>query len=236
MHWPAVVHAVPFGSCVQTLPTQLNPVTQSALLAQLVLQFVALQTYGLHDRSIPAAQVPALSQRPARCSAPALHESLPHTMLTAYFRHAPMPLHWPSRPQVETPSSAHWPSGSWPSGTFRQVPSLPATAHDLQAPVHAVEQHLPCAQNIELHSASAPQLAPGGFLPQLPPTQVLGDTQSASVMQFVRQVLPSSPHRNGVQGTVIAPEHPPELSQVPVVVRMKPVQLSIAHTTPALPL
>jgi len=70
----------------------------------------------------------------------------------------------------------------------------------------------------------------------LPPTQVLGDTQSASVMQFVRQVLPSSPHRNGVQGTVIAPEHPPELSQVPVVVRMKPVQLSIAHTTPALPL
>jgi hypothetical protein len=29
-------------------------------------------------------------------------------------------------------------------------------------------QHLPCAQNMELHSASAPQLAPIGFLPQLP--------------------------------------------------------------------
>ena len=36
--------SVPFSCCVQTLPTQLNPVTQSALVAQLVLQFVVPHT------------------------------------------------------------------------------------------------------------------------------------------------------------------------------------------------
>jgi hypothetical protein len=42
---------------------------------------------------MPAAQVPAASQRPATRSAPMLHESIPHTVPTAYFRHAPMPSH-----------------------------------------------------------------------------------------------------------------------------------------------
>jgi hypothetical protein len=101
------VHGVPFVSCVQTLPMQLKPATQSALVAQLVLQFVVPHTYGLHERSIPGAQAPEASQRPATRSAPALHESIPHWVLTAYLRHAPMPLHWPSRPHVVAPSSAH---------------------------------------------------------------------------------------------------------------------------------
>jgi len=74
------------------------------------------------------------------------------------------------------------------------VPSLPAIAHDLQVPAQAVMQHLPWAQNVELHSSFPPQLAPIGFLPQLPPTQVLGATQSASVVHVVRQVLPSVAH------------------------------------------
>jgi len=180
--------------------------------------------------------VPVASQRPARCSAPALHESEPHTVFIAYLRQAPAPLHCPSSPQVATPSSAHWPSGSIPSGTFLQVPSLPATAHDLQVPVQVVEQHLPCAQNVEKHSPSAPQLAPIGFLPQLPFTHVFGATHSVSFMHVVRQVLPSVAHWNGVHGCVVAPLHVPESSQVPVVVRMKPTQLSDAQTTPALPL
>jgi hypothetical protein len=192
VHIPADVHADPFGSCVQTLPTHVNPVTQSADVAQLVLQFVVPQMYGLHDRSIPAAHTPVVSQRPARCSAPALHESAPQTVFAAYLRHAPMPLHCPSSPHVL--ASAHWPSGSIPSGMLRQVPSLPDTAQDLQVPSQAVMQHLPCAQFVELHSASAPQLAPSGFLPQLPLAQVFGETQSASVVQVVRHVLPSGAH------------------------------------------
>ena len=103
----ALVHGMPFDSCVQTLPTHVNPATQSALLAQLVLQFVVPQTYGLHDRGVPGAHVLVASQRGAGCSAPALHESVPHVVVAAYLRHAPVPLHCPSRPHVVAPSSAH---------------------------------------------------------------------------------------------------------------------------------
>jgi hypothetical protein len=76
-------------------------------------------------------------------------------------------------------------SGSWPAGTLVQVPSLWGIAHDLQVPVHAVVQHAPCEQMPELHSALAPQLAPSGFLPQLPAMQELGAVQSASVLHVV---------------------------------------------------
>jgi hypothetical protein len=117
-----------------------------------------------------------------------------------------------------------------------QLPSLPPTAHDLHVPAQAVEQHLPCAQNDELHSLSVLQLAPRGPLPQLPFTQVLGETQSASLVHVVPHVFPSRAHWNGAHDCVVAPEHPPESSHVPVVVRMKPTQVSVWHTTPALPL
>jgi hypothetical protein len=119
-----------------------------------------------------------------------------------------MPLHMPSRPQVIMVWSSHWPSGSWLSGTLRHVPSLPATAHDRQVPVHAAEQHLPCAQTFELHSASAPQPAPIGFLPQLPPIQVLGARQSASVEQFGRQA-PFAPQTYGVHDWLDVPPQVP---------------------------
>lgn len=93
VHIAADVQGVPFVSCVQTLPMQLKPAAQSAAEAQLVLQFVVPHTYGLHDRSAPGAHVLVASQRGAGCSAPALHESVPHVVFSAYFRHAPMPLH-----------------------------------------------------------------------------------------------------------------------------------------------
>jgi len=79
------------------------------LLAQLVLQVVVPQTYGLHDLSIPAAQVPEVSQRPATVWAPAVHESMPQTVPEAYLRQAPAPSHCPSRPHVAAPASLHWP-------------------------------------------------------------------------------------------------------------------------------
>jgi hypothetical protein len=44
MHSAAVVQMAPLDFCTQTLPTQLYPGTQSALVAQLVLQLVAPQT------------------------------------------------------------------------------------------------------------------------------------------------------------------------------------------------
>jgi hypothetical protein len=172
MHSAAVAQVAPFDFCVQTPPMQLYPDTQSAAVVQLVLQLVVPQMYGLHERSVPGAQVPVASQRAAGRSAPALHESIPQTVLTAYLRQAPAPLHMPSSPQVDAPASLHWPSGSMPSGTFLQVPSLPATAQDLHVPEQAAMQQRPCAQIVEKHSSSTPQGAPIGFFPQLPFTQV----------------------------------------------------------------
>ena len=68
-----------------------------------------------------------------------------------------------------------------------QVPSLLATAHDMQVPVQVVEQQTPCAQWVDMQSASAAQLAPGGLSPQLPLLQLLPTEQSASAMQTVLQ-------------------------------------------------
>jgi len=106
----------------------------------------------------------------------------------------------------------------------------------LHVPVQAAEQQRPCAQMVELHSSLLPHVAPIGFLPQLPLTQLLGDTQSLSDVHVVLQVLPSGAHRKGVQGVVVAPAHWPESLHVAVVERMNPTQLSGAQTTPALPL
>jgi hypothetical protein len=98
----------------------------------------------------------------------------------------------PSVPQVDAPLSAHWPSGSWPAGTNTHVPAVPVIPHDRQAPVQAVRQQVPCSQNPLEHSAVVVQVAPFGFLPQLPPVQTLGATQSVSAVQLTKQ-LPLGP-------------------------------------------
>ena len=87
--------------------------------------------------------------------------------------------------QVEAPWSAHWPSGSWPTGTAMQVPWFLSIAHDMQFPVQVVEQQTPCAQWVDMQSASAAQLAPGGLRPQLPLLHVVPAVQSASAAQTV---------------------------------------------------
>jgi hypothetical protein len=68
------------------------------------------------------------------------------------------------------------------------VPVDPISAHDAQVPAHAVEQQTFCSQWFELHIAAAVQAAPLGSLPQLPLTQLLGETQSAEVAQVILQI------------------------------------------------
>ena len=99
-------------------------------------------------------------------------------------------------PQLGAPMSAHWLNGSTPAATAAQVPTVPVSAHDRQIPTHAVAQQTPCSQKPALHSAAAPQAAPTGFFPQLPPMQVFGLVQSAFVAQVVRQA-PPVPQTNG---------------------------------------
>src|SRR5262245_30021914 len=138
----------------------------------------------------------------------------------------------PSVPQVFPPRSAHWPSGSAPSGTLVQVPTLLGTAHDRQVPVQVPPQQTPCSQKPELHSGPPPHGAPMGFLPQLPFMQVFGATQSASLMQTVRQRL-SFAQMNGSQ------DWPGVVAQVPVPSQRKadvsvmPVHAISLQTVPA---
>ena len=110
----------------------------------------------------------------------------------AYCRHAPPPSQAPSVPQVEAPLSAHWPRGSSPAGTSVQVPAVAVIPQERQLPVQAVRQQVPCSQKPLEHSVAPVQAVPLGFLPQLPPLQTLGATQSALVAQVARHV-PDAP-------------------------------------------
>ena len=68
-----------------------------------------------------------------------------------------------------------------------QAPSVPASAHDWQAPAQAVAQQKPCSQKALWHSDAAAQARPVGFFAQAPLTQTLGAVQSASAVHDVLQ-------------------------------------------------
>jgi len=101
-------------------------------------------------------------------------------------------LHEPSVPQLDAPESAHWFSGSVLAGIGEQTPRVPASAHDVQMPVHGPAQQTPCWQAPDAHSVAAAQSAPFTFLPQIVPLQTLPPAQSALVAHDVRQV-PAAP-------------------------------------------
>jgi hypothetical protein len=113
-----------------------------------------------------------------------------------------------------------------------QVPALPAIAHDLQVPVQAVAQQTPCAQIPELQSPSAPQVAPIGFLPQLPATQKLPVVQSLSLAHVVLH-CPADPHMNGMQDWLAGAAQAPLPSQRPAKVRVVPVHPAVWQAMPA---
>jgi len=98
--------------------------------------------------------------------------------------------------------------------------------------VHALPQQTPCSQNVELHSAGAAQVAPIGFLPQLPVMQVLGALQSPLPPQVVRQV-PPVPHTYGSQVFGVAARQLPLPLHERAGVCVTPVHVSVAHIVPA---
>jgi hypothetical protein len=106
----------------------------------------------------------------------------------AYRRQPPVPSHIPSVPQLAAPRSAHWFSGSTPTGTNVHVPALPDSAHDRQVPVQLELQQTPCWHRPDAHSVPPVQVVPSGFFVHWPPLQMLGAMQSLSVEQVVRQV------------------------------------------------
>jgi len=156
-----------------------------------------------------------------------VHIAAAHCTPAAYRRHAPLPLQEPSVLQLFIPRSLHWFSGSEPLGTLVQAPTVPASAHDWQVPLQAPSQQTPCAQKPDKHSPPAPQATPGPFLAQLPPMQVKGATQWASVVQVVRQAVPV--HAYGSHIDVVAAWQVPVPLHDRVDVSVEPVQVAAAH-------
>jgi hypothetical protein len=111
------------------------------------------------------------------------------------------------------------------------IPTLAGTAHDLQVPVQAVPQQTPCSQKLELHSAALPQVAPIGFLPQLPVTQLFGGRQSRSAAQIVLH-FPSLPHMNGAHVWSAVATQVPSPSQRDAETSVDPVHPCCLHTVP----
>jgi hypothetical protein len=75
------------------------------------------------------------------------------------------------------------------------------------------------------------QALPIGSLPQLPPTQELGDAQSAVEPQVVRHAVVPQPY--GAHDDVVAVWHTPLPLQVRAGVNVVPVQVGPAHWVPA---
>jgi hypothetical protein len=94
-----------------------------------------------------------------------VHAGVLHVVPRAYCWHVlPVPQN-PFRLQPDAPSSGHSLSGSVPTATDPQVPSVPApffpAVQPWQSPEHAVSQHTPSAQyRLDLHCAPLVHLPP----------------------------------------------------------------------------
>jgi hypothetical protein len=89
----------PYGA--QTPALHVKPATQSALLAQLVLQALTPQTYGAHDETVPGLQLPPPSQVPVPDCMPPVQVGTAQTVnVDAY---------WQEPPEVLQPTAPHTP-------------------------------------------------------------------------------------------------------------------------------
>jgi hypothetical protein len=175
-------------------------------------------------------QVPVPLQVRAGVTVDPVHIAAAHCAPAPYRRHAPLPLHMPSVLQLATPRSLHWFSGSWPAATLVHAPTVPASAHDWQVPLHAESQQTPCAQKPDRHSPPTPQATPAAFWAQLPPMQVNGGTQSASTVQVLRQA--PAPQAYGSHMDVVAVWQVPLPLHERVEVSVEPAQVAAAHCVP----
>jgi hypothetical protein len=135
----------------------------------------------------------------------AAHEPAPHTLPTLS-RAQPAA---PSQP-FEHASSRQAPEGSAPPRwTFEQIPSLPATAQDMQVALQAVAQQRPCAQMSLVQSAALLHRAPSARLPQSPAVQMLGAVHCESLPQLSAQRVPAQPRKGAQLRTAGALHRPP---------------------------
>ena len=136
-----------------------------------------------------------------------------------YFRQAPAPSHLPSVPHMAAVRSLQTLCGSAPPAAIDvHVPSDPGTAQLRQAPVQVVAQQTPSAQCAFTQSASAAQVWPSTFFPQVPTVPPGGTVQlcpgahSAALEQYSVQAPLSQ--AKFPQPNVLATRQVPRPSQV----------------------
>jgi hypothetical protein len=187
-------------------------VAQSASAVQLFLHAAVPQRNGKQELAMGVTQVPAPSQAAPGVNVVVMQVGSLHGVPFAYFWHAPAS-HFPSVPQLGAPWSMHVLAGSGaPAGTLVQIPIELDSAHDLQAPAHAVAQHTPWAQLPEAHSVPFEQKAPFVFLPHELPLQTLPGVQLASTVHAAKHFEPLQ--ANGAQASASGATHAPASLQV----------------------
>ncbi len=192
-----LLHSVPLE---QTAPFGLSPhdpeiqeagIAQSLSVAQVALQALVPQVNGKQDDEAGTPQVPAPSQVPPGVKVvPVGGQVAPWQEVPCwYFSQAPA-WHLPSVPQLAAPLSMQLPAGSGPEATAVHWPIVPVIAHDRQAPVQAVVQQTPWAQNVDWHSALVEQKAPIGLRPQELAVQTFPEEQALLSLQLEKQRAP----------------------------------------------
>src|SRR6266850_3662192 len=134
---------------------------QSASAAQLVLQALAPQTYGVHCVVAAEGQVPVPLQEPAGTAVPPAQLAARHWVETPGYPQAEALLPSQVPPQAE-PSAAQ--AGRVPCGapelTVVQAPTLPGMSQASHWPPQAAVQQTPSAQMPPAHSPAPPQAVP----------------------------------------------------------------------------
>src|SRR4051812_9753985 len=150
-----------------------------------------------------------------------------------YSAQPPRPSHDPVCPQAlaATPWQTLWGSG-FPWSVGQQVPPRPTWLHDRQAPLHATLQQTPSAQKPVAHSVSAVQIAPRGFLPQLPATHFCPLTQSLSTLQAAKHWLLVGSQLNGAQMVAAPGLQRPVPSHTSIPSTAAPLQVPARQTAP----
>jgi hypothetical protein len=138
------VQVEPVGLSVQAFALQMFGATQSELTVQPMRQTgaVASQVYRPQDVVVAAAQTPAPLHSRADVAVEPVQLGAAHCVPLTCLRHAPAPSQVPSFPQVDAAAAVHCAatSGGSPGAIGEQVPTLPASVHDIHVPVQAALQ------------------------------------------------------------------------------------------------
>jgi hypothetical protein len=191
LHSVPLEQTAPFGLSPHDPPMQEAGIAQSLSVAHVALQAFVPQAKGKQEEEAGIPQVPAPSQVPPGVKVvPVGGQVAPWQEVPFwYFSQAP-DWHLPSVPQLAGPLSTQLPAGSGPEATGVHCPIVPVIAHDRQAPVQAVAQQTPCAQNVDWHSTLLEQKAPIGLRPQEPAVQTFPVEQEVLSLQLEKQRAP----------------------------------------------